>query len=187
MLFYSRIVNINLSLDNYIGYSYLLTIAVLCAQSYGHMSGIIFSGQQNIAILFAISLNVLSFVLSNSLIPRKELHWIMQYLSDMSCTKHSFESLIILNYGFDRCSQNQISLVLHRFGIESTDFWFNCIYLLFNLIILKTLTLIILIVKTNTIFSGFRQNLDTKYESELNLKTNQNVILNKYKGIDTIF
>ena len=149
MLVYSLIVDPNRSLHTYIGYSYLLTMAVLCAQSYGHISGILFTGKQNIAILFALILYVFSFVLSNSLVPLKELHYVMQWLSDMSCTKHCFESMIILIYGFDRCPHNHMSLVLFRFGIESTDFLFNCIYLLFDLIILKIITLIILIVKTN--------------------------------------
>ena len=186
MLVYSLIVDLNRSLDTYLGYSYFLTIVVLCAQSYGHISGIIFTVHQNVTLLFAISLALLSFVLSNSLIPLKELHPIMQYLSHMSCMKPSFESMIILNYGFDKCPHNQISLVLHRFGIESSDFWFNCILLLFDLIILKIITLILLIVKINGIFLGFGEKVGTNNEPESNFKTDRNVIFNRYIAKDII-
>ena len=152
-LVYAVIVDKYQTIDTYPGYLYLLTLAVLCAQSLGHISGIVFSANQNTAILFSIGLMISFVFVGNYLIPFKEIPRLFQYLGQLSFIKHSFESIVILNYGFDRCSDNQLSLVLHRFGIETKDYEFNCIYLLFDLICLKIIALIILIFKTNRFYT----------------------------------
>ena len=64
------------------------------------------------------------------MIPIKELHYSLQMLSQLSYFKSGYECILIIIYGFDRCSEDQFSSVLHNFGIESSDFWPNIINLI---------------------------------------------------------
>ena len=163
-LVYSWFINIYSSFYTYLGYLYLITQAVLCSQCFGHISGIIFNENQNISILFSFTVLLSELIVSNSLIPIKEFHYIIKRLSDLSFLKHCWESIIILNYGFNRCQTNQMSFVLYRFGIENKEFWYNCVYLIIHLLVLKALTLIALIIKTRVFRS--KRKTDNKNKNK---------------------
>jgi K+-transporting ATPase A subunit len=61
----------------------------------------------------------------------------------------TFESIIILFYGFDRCTENNISSIMYFFGFENNSYYRNMIILLIQLLFLRFLALIVLIIKAN--------------------------------------
>ncbi len=61
-----------------------------------------------------------------------------------------YENIIILFYGFDRCSGNQFSSVLFVFGLDDNRFYENTRILIFELIVLRVLALIVLLLKVST-------------------------------------
>jgi NADH:ubiquinone oxidoreductase subunit 2 (subunit N) len=138
------------SLFIYFGYFYLILLTVLCSQCLGHISGILFNNDQKISLLFAISIHLIVLIFSNSLIPIKEFHYSLQWLSEFSYIKHSFESILIMIYGFDRCLSQKFSAVLYKFDIDDKMFWSNSRNLLLVFIGMRFISLIVLIIKTNS-------------------------------------
>jgi hypothetical protein len=133
-----------------LGYLYFLTIGVLCVQSLGHLIGIILCDNAKIAAFVSVNVFVLLLLFANFMIPIKELHYTLQWLSNLSTHKLIFESMIILLYGFDRCADRQFSGILYVFGVDDNDFFINAWILIFQFIFLRSLALIALIVKTNS-------------------------------------
>jgi hypothetical protein len=80
----------------------------------------------------------------------KEFHYSLQWLSELSYYKLSFESILIMIYGFDRCASDEFSTILYGFNIEDKKFWPNVRKLFIILIVLKLIALIALILKTNS-------------------------------------
>jgi hypothetical protein len=133
-----------------LGYLYFLTIGVLCVQSLGHLIGIILCDNAKIAAFVSVNVFVLLLLFANFMIPIKELHYTLQWLSNLSTHKLIFESMIILLYGFDRCADRQFSGILYVFDVDDNDFFINAWILIFQFIFLRSLALIALIVKTNS-------------------------------------
>ncbi len=134
----------------FLGYLYFLTIGVLCVQSLGHLIGIILCDNAKIAAFVSVNVFVLLLLFANFMIPIKELHYTLQWLSNLSTHKLIFESMIILLYGFDRCADRQFSGILYVFDVDDNDFFINAWILIFQFIFLRSLALIALIVKTNS-------------------------------------
>lgn len=142
----------------YFGYLYFFLLSVLCSQSLGHISGIIFNNDQKIALLFSITLLMITIILGNSIIPIKEFHYSLQWLSELSYHKLSFESILIMIYGFDRCASDEFSTILYGFDIEDKKFWPNVRKLFVIFIVLKFISLIALILKTNSVTKRSKVN-----------------------------
>ena len=87
--------------------------------------------------------------MANMVVPINRLHYSIQYLSDLSFSKLTFEAMIASIYGFDRCLQNETSLVLYDLGIDSQMFWRKIIIFIVICIVLKLFTVLLLIFKIN--------------------------------------
>jgi len=162
---YCWIINFYDSTFIYFGYLYLILFSVLCSQSLGHISGIIFSNNLKIALLMTASLQLLAVILSNSLIYLKEFHYSLQWFSELSYVKHSFESILVMIYGFNRCSPDKISVILYKYDINDQTFWSNSIKLFLLFIFLRYMSLIALMLKTNT-FSILKKTNDLQNSEE---------------------
>ncbi|XP_054157346.1 uncharacterized protein LOC128955701 [Oppia nitens] len=149
LFLYIYIIDIYEGTRIFVFYLYFLTIGILCIQSFGHLIGIIFSDNQKIAVLFSVALYLLLFLLSNYFVPINELHYAIQWFSNLSTFKLLFECILILFYGFNRCSGNEFSSVMFVFGFQDQQFYSNIKILVCKLIVLRVLALIVLLIKVN--------------------------------------
>ena len=131
-------------------YLLFLTIGILCLQSVGHIIGIIFNENQKIAVLSSVALYLMFFLLTNYFVPIKELHYSLQWLSNLSTFKSLFECILILFYGFSRCSGNEFSTVMFVFGFNDNQFYVNLRILLIKLIVFRVLALLVLLIKVHS-------------------------------------
>jgi len=144
-----------------------MTTGVLCIQSLGHIIGIIFSDNAKIAVFIAVQLFVMFFLFCNFVIPIEELHYSLQLFSNISTVKLVFENILILFYGFDRCSDTEFSSIMFVFGLEDRDFYRNSRILIFQFIFLRSLSLIVLLFKANS----FTQRKKAKELRDIAVKT----------------
>ncbi|CAG2113237.1 unnamed protein product, partial [Medioppia subpectinata] len=129
-----------------------LSISTLCSQSVGHIAGIVFSQDSKMALVLSFGIHYSMMILGNCIIPVKEFHRYIQYISHVSYIKHAFESIMIVIYGFDRCPAGTQSSVLNRFDLADDDrgiFWTNVRNMLIVFLGLKMLALFLLIFKSN--------------------------------------
>ncbi len=140
----------------FFGYLFFIALGNLCIQSLGHIIGIVFSQSTKISVLFSVGLFVLFALFCNFFIPLKELHYSLQYLSNLSTLKLSFTGLIVLFYGFDRCSDREFSSIMYLFELEDNDFYIYVRLLIIQFILLRSFALIILLIKSNP-FSGHKK------------------------------
>jgi ABC-type multidrug transport system permease subunit len=133
----------------FLSYLFFLSLGILSIQSVGHIIGILFSESENIALLFSAIYGVFIYFLSNFLIPIKELHYTIQWLSNISTIKLIFESTIILFYGFDRCSDREFSSVMYLLDLNDGIFYLNIRILIYQFLIFRSLAIIVLLIKAN--------------------------------------
>ena len=145
-------------------YFLILLLVILCNQSVGQISAILFSSDPKLAITFATLIFSFGQIMGNILVPVTKLHYSLQYLSELSYFKLAYDSMIISIYGFDRCYENEISLVLYELGIESQMFWQKIIYFIIICFILKLLTILLLIFKINYHLKDNRNSIDSETE-----------------------
>ncbi|CAG2112774.1 unnamed protein product [Medioppia subpectinata] len=105
-------------------------LVIMCTQSVSQLSAILFANEPKMALMFAIMSQTIMLILGNSLIPVKELHYTMQVFSQFSYIRLSFECMVIMIYGFDRCQGNQVSTVLYGLEIDDDQFWTNIVQLI---------------------------------------------------------
>jgi len=122
----------------------------LCIQALGSTSGIIFYKNHRLALFIAIGFYSTLLFFNNFFILTKVFFPLAQIISDFAFTKHVFNSILIIIYGFGRCQSGQNSLVLYQYDINDDQiFWDNSKYLIYSFIFFKTFDLILLMVKMN--------------------------------------
>ena len=126
-----------------------MIMVVLCNQSIGQISAILFTSNVKLAIMASQILLCFSLVMSNILFPVRRLHYSIHYLSEFCYLRLTFDSFATALYGFDRCLENEISIVLYEMGISGHMFWQKIIYLILICIALKLFTVLLLIFKIN--------------------------------------
>ena len=139
-------------------------MVTLCTQSFAQISAIIFSKNPKMAMTLAVIIVFHMNMLGNVLIPMKDTHYALQAMSQLSYFRHSFELIIISIYGFQRCDENSISLVLHEFDIESQNFYNNLFNLVLICIALKAFTIFLLIFKINTFLKTDKKVIENEKE-----------------------
>ena len=141
--------NLYNTIEMYLVYYFLITSVVFCCQCVAQISATLFPEDTKLSLFTAIMINLSTLITSNSLFYLKELHYSVQTLSCLSYSKAAFECLLIIIYGFDRCSEDQISTVLYSYEIETQDFWPNVINLIIICCSLKLMSFVVLIMKVN--------------------------------------
>ena len=142
----------------FFGYLFFMTITVFCTQSIGHIENIIFRDNLKTCLLFGVASSLIMYLLSNFMVPIKELHYSLQWLSDFNVFKLHMECILILFYGFDRCLEDEFSSVLYFYGITDGDFYKNTRILIFLFILLRFLTLITFVLKMNPMSNNKKQS-----------------------------
>jgi ABC-type multidrug transport system ATPase subunit len=175
-----------------LGYIYIITIGMLCTQGLGYLIGIVFIKYGQIAIVIGIGLFMILTFFCNFYLLIKDMPKIFQICSEISYLKYLFNSCLTVIYGFNRCSSDQLSLILYRYDLNDEQFWFNVRYLTIYFIVLRILAFIALYIKTNTFFkrnkpknilkvliNSVEFNEEVKQESGLKGKIKSSVIINR--------
>ncbi len=123
---------------------------MLCTQGLGHLIGIIFIEFEQIAIAIAIVIYTNLMFFCNFFILIKDIPKLFQTISSISYLKFVYNSVLTVIYGFDRCSTDELSLILFRFDLSDELFWLNAKYLIIYFIVLKILAFIVLYIKSNS-------------------------------------
>ena len=98
------------------------------------------------AVMTSMASYIVLTFFNNFIIPTKELVWIFQLFSDFTYPKHVFNSLLIIFYGLNRCSDTE-SRVLLQYGIEDRDLWFSMTCAVINMIVFNCIVICLLFVK----------------------------------------
>ncbi|CAG2105241.1 unnamed protein product [Medioppia subpectinata] len=125
-------------------------LVVMCSQSVAQLSALMFINERKVALSLAILCQSMIILLGNNLIPVKELHYTLQWLSSLSYCRVSYECIMIMIYGFDRCQGDNVSTVLYVLGIDDDQFWPNIFQLVYIYVLLK---LLFQVDSTNTVIS----------------------------------
>ena len=98
--------------------------------------------------------------MGNIVVPVKRLHYSLQYLSELSYFKLTNDIMMTAIYGFDRCLQNELSVVLYELEISEKMFWRKIFYFILICISFKLFTLLLLIFKISYQFKDNRKSID---------------------------
>ena len=148
----------------------LSIIMLLCGQSLAVAIATIFTNGKLAMMVFFATLIIFSLQ-SGFYLPLNELPF--KWLPHISFLKQVNENRLIIVYGFDRCSERQTQSTLFLMGLsEDTEhtFWINCLLLIFYIILYRVITLLALILRSNSIsFDVFpiRNSVEKKTKSEI--------------------
>ena len=142
-------------------YMIFLTIGALEVQSISHVLGILASDNIRVGVFTLVGVIMISFMFSNILIPIKELHYSLQVFSNLATLKLLIESLMILFYGLDRCSDREFSYILSILNIEDKDLYMNIYLLIAQFFLFRAIALLILMYKAN---SNINYKKDQEYK-----------------------
>lgn len=134
----------------------VLTAGVLCSQGLGFAIGIIANSNDKLAIVLAVGAYLINVMLCGFFAPIEELPEGLQWITNISFVKQTFEMMLFLVYGFERCGPGLIPSVLYQINIvEENKFWRNSIVLGFQVINYRFLALFVLLIKANPITLRF--------------------------------
>ena len=127
----------------------VLFLAIFATQALAHIF-VLLSNQNFInALVIGIGIFFIKMLLCNVFINLTDLHYGLQLLSNFSVTRFAFEALLLLQYGFGRCSQDQIQLILYDKSLHDSDYYHKIAMLAFNIILWRVLALWLLVRKSN--------------------------------------
>ena len=152
---YSYVVDIYESENSmFVEYTVILTLGSLQIQGLGHMLGVLTGENTRIGVFIILGYIVLSFLFTNIMIPVKELHYTLREFSNFITSKLAFESIMVLYYGLDRCSDREFSYILVMLDIEDRDLYIDVYLLVIQFFIFRALALIFLFLKVNPIVNS---------------------------------
>ena len=127
----------------------IITLGFLCTEGIGHTMGIIMINYHQIAVLLSIGLFMTMSLFANFFVLIRDMPLIFQYISELSFFKFFFNSILLIIYGQNRCSEGQESSVLYKYGIDDSQLKTNYLKLVIYAIFLKILSLVVLLIKNN--------------------------------------
>ena len=146
------------------GFVMIMLLSFICTEGIGHTIGIIFANHVKIAMVLSIGLFAVMALFCNFFIRIKDMPSLLQNISSLAYLKFSYESIIILIYGLNRCSHEQQSVILIKFTLSDQDLSKNYYKLVLYALVLRIFEYIALYTKNN-----------------LKLIFNLNIILRQFK------
>ena len=175
LVFYCLVVNIY-EHSMFYWFFVLLTIGAINVQTIAQIVGIIFSDNQRLAVFSSVGAFILSFLLSNFTIPTKEVHYFIKGVSNLSTIKLILESILIIQYGFDRCDDKELSLVLYTHGVHNQHLFINLRLLFFQFVFFRIISLIVILLKVNPL-GNIKQQKRSYIESRIKRKASKILVL----------
>ncbi|XP_054160035.1 ATP-binding cassette sub-family G member 1-like [Oppia nitens] len=102
-------------------YEYFTITLVACmiiTHNCGMFIGTVFSHNFQLASTAAITLLIMCFLLGGFPVKLSTLDVVMKWLSHLSFIRHTFECLLLTTYGFNRCHDSQLSVILNEFNLN---------------------------------------------------------------------
>lgn len=129
----------------------VLTLSELAYISMGHLFTLI--GGKNFTLILLLESSVYIFLIDigNAYIPVPQMHYIWQILSTFSIPRFTFETAMLLQYGFGRCANNEPNIVLYTLNIDDGDYIRNIAMLILLILFIQTLSFCMLIRRVNPI------------------------------------
>ncbi|KAH9407387.1 hypothetical protein TYRP_012943 [Tyrophagus putrescentiae] len=98
-----------------------------------------------LAIIALSGTYVFTMVIGGAFVPFDEMPYIYKLLATFSIPRYTFQSAILLLFGFGRCQGQYVSSVLYSMNINDADYLSHIFMLLLNILIYRSLALYILI------------------------------------------
>src|SRR5699024_7343675 len=102
-----------------------------------------------IALIIGNATSLVTVILCNLFLNLADAHYAWQFLSNFSIMRFAFEALLLLEYGFGRCNQDEIQLFLHDRSLQDSDYSRIIAILIFNVIFWRCFAVYLLVCKSN--------------------------------------
>lgn len=125
-------------------YACFLSITILScfiAQGLGFLIGITCVNSFSMAIIVSSSVLLFLFLFSGFFVMTSQMNAFSQFITYFSFIRFSFESIIVILYGHDRCTE---SAILSRFNLDDKDLVANCYWLVSHLVVSRIFAFILL-------------------------------------------
>lgn len=153
----------------------LFTLSTIGFQGLAHCFGILFQGQTLLLMICSSGAFVFLVMLGNFFISLQRLHYIYRFLANGSLARFSFEALILLQYGFGRCSEKEIQPFLYLMQIDDNHYRTCLLMMIANIIITRIVALCLLINISKS------SDEDSQRKRKINTDENQSSV-NSFKA-----
>lgn len=129
----------------YFSFWFVLTLAQLGLVSLAQCITLLCRQNFSLAIIALSGTYVFTMVIGGAFVPFDEMPYIYKLLATFSIPRYTFQSAILLLFGFGRCQGQYVSSVLYSMNINDADYLSHIFMLLLNILIYRSLALYILI------------------------------------------
>ncbi|XP_054163422.1 ATP-binding cassette subfamily G member 4-like, partial [Oppia nitens] len=137
--------------NRFVGFMLVMFGCGFCSQGLGFLCGILFRSDLKMALVFNICMVLVNLLLCGFYAALRDLPDWAQSLAHISYVKQSFEMILYLVYGFDRCPSGLTSSILYQNDLlDENKFWWNGPILAVHGLTLRVLGFIIMMFKTNS-------------------------------------
>lgn len=129
-------------------YGYFMGILVLScfiAQGLGFLIGIICVNNFSMAIILSSTVLLFQVLFSGFFVKISDMSAVTGTITYSSFVRFSFDSLLIILYGKDRCRSPLKSSIMYSFSLDDKDLLTNVMWLLGHLIVVRILAFIFLL------------------------------------------
>ena len=129
----------------------VMLLSLLSAQAVSHII-VLLAGESvpTITILLVGSFNVI-LLLSNFFIKTSSLHYVYRFISNFAFPRFTLESILLLQYGFGRCTSRQIQPVLYLAELEDEHYSAGVLMLIANLLLYRLIAVLLLVRRVNPV------------------------------------
>ena len=149
----------------------LFTLSTLGFQGLAHIFGILLNDQTLLLMISSSGVFVFQIMLGNFFISLQRLHYVYRFLANGSMARFSFESLILLQYGFGRCTEREIQPFLYLMQIND-DHYQRCLLMMVINIVVTRVVAIWLITQRSKSRDGNKQRKRVLDFSQNSFETN---------------
>lgn len=147
VLLYVAIIDHSTPPDLYWHLVLLFALSTIGFQGLAHCFGIIFHGQTLLLMICSSGAFFFLVMLGNFFIVIERLHYVYRFLSNVSLARFSFEALILLQYGFGRCTEKEIQPFLYLMQIDDEHYQTCLLMMIANIVITRFIALWLIINK----------------------------------------
>lgn len=139
----------------YSAFLWITFLSCFIAQGLGFLIGIICVDSFNITVILSSTILLFLFLFSGFSVKTIAMAASVKWITNLSFIRFSFESLLIVIYGFDRCTYLPGDIgntVLYMFDLSDSDLRRNVIWLLSHLIVIRVTAYVLLKMKAEPNF-----------------------------------
>lgn len=131
---------------NFVG---VIILSCFIAQGLGFLIGIICVDSFPMAIILSSTVLLFQFLFSGFFVRIQEMHAVTKHITHLSFIRFSFESLLIILYGENRCQSPLKSAIMFTFNLDSDNLLRNVLWIVGHLIATRILAFILLLKLAN--------------------------------------